>query len=86
MVAHEGGAKRNHGSFSIRSPGAPRLDWRRQVLLAGHGRLCRPKFLEGAKKVHGLDIEFTGIWNEKKHDGAWVKLLRKTLDAKGSQP
>src|SRR5450759_4683491 len=41
------------------------------------------KFLQGAKHVHGLDIEFTGVWNEKPYDGAWVKLLRKTLDANG---
>jgi len=41
------------------------------------------KFIQGAKKVHGLDIAFTGIWNEKPYDAEWVKLLRRTLDANG---
>jgi hypothetical protein len=41
------------------------------------------KFIQGAKKVHGLDIAFTGIWNEKPYDAEWIKLLRRTLDANG---
>lgn len=41
------------------------------------------KFLQGAKKVHGLDIGFTGIWNEKSYDREWIKLLRRTLDSGG---
>jgi len=41
------------------------------------------KFIEGAKKVHGLDIAFTGIWNEKPYDREWIKLLRRTLDSQG---
>ncbi len=41
------------------------------------------KFLQGARKVHGLDIAFTGVWNEKPYDAAWIKLLRRTLDSKG---
>ena len=41
------------------------------------------KFIKGAKQVHGLDIHYTGIWNEKPYDIAWIKLLRKTLDASG---
>ncbi len=41
------------------------------------------KFIKGAKKVHGLDIDYTGIANERYYDGAWIKLLRKTLDASG---
>lgn len=36
-------------------------------------------FLEGAKK-QGLDVAYTGVWNERKPDYDWVKLLRKTLD------
>ena len=43
------------------------------------------KFLQGAKKVHQLDIAFTGIWNETSHDTNWIKLLRRTLDAAGLQ-
>ena len=41
------------------------------------------KFIKGARRVHGLDIQYTGIWNEKPYDIAWIKLLRKTLDANG---
>lgn len=40
-------------------------------------------FVDGAKKAHGLDIAFTGVWNEKPFDSEWIKLLRSTLDAKG---
>src|ERR1019366_2710755 len=41
------------------------------------------KFIQGAQKVHGLDIAFTGIWNEKPYDAEWIKLLRRTLDGNG---
>ena len=41
------------------------------------------KFLQGAKKVHHLDIAYTGIWNETSHDTNWIKLLRRTLDSSG---
>ena len=41
------------------------------------------KFIKGAKRVHGLDIDYTGIWNERGYDIAWIKRLRKTLDANG---
>ena len=41
------------------------------------------KFIKGAKRVHGLDIDYTGIWNERAYDIAWIKRLRKTLDANG---
>ena len=41
------------------------------------------KFIKGAKRVHGLDIQYTGIWNERAYDITWIKLLRKTLDANG---
>ena len=43
------------------------------------------KFLQGAKKVHGLDIAYTGIWNETPHETGWIKLLRRSLDAAGFQ-
>jgi len=43
------------------------------------------KFLQGAKKVHHLDIAYTGIWNETSHDTNWIKLLRRTLDVAGLQ-
>jgi galactosylceramidase len=42
-------------------------------------------FIQGAKKYHGLDIDFCGIWNETTYDIPWTKLLRHTLDARGLQ-
>jgi len=41
------------------------------------------KFLQGAKRVHHLDISYTGIWNETSHDSNWIKVLRRTLDRSG---
>jgi hypothetical protein len=43
------------------------------------------KFILGAKKVHDIDITYTGVWNEMPWNKEWVKLLRRTLDAKGLQ-
>ena len=43
------------------------------------------KFIQGARNAHGLDIAFTGVWNEKPYDSEWIKLLRRTLDASGLQ-
>ena len=40
-------------------------------------------FIQAAKRVHGLDISYTGIWNEKPYNTEWIKLLRRTLDAHG---
>lgn len=43
-------------------------------------------FIVGAKKYHQLDIQYTGIWNEKRFSPAvavYVKELRKALDARG---
>jgi len=37
------------------------------------------KFLQGAKRVHGLDIAYTGVWNETRYDVGYVKLFKKTL-------
>lgn len=39
-------------------------------------------FILGAKKYHGLDINFCGIWNEITYEVAWIKQLRSTLDRK----
>jgi hypothetical protein len=41
------------------------------------------KFIQGAKRVHGLDIAYTGIWNETPYEAGWIKLLRVTLDRAG---
>ena len=40
-------------------------------------------FIQGAKKYHGLDIDYCGVWNETWYDVPWIKLLRKTLDRRG---
>ena len=49
-------------------------------------------FIRGAKKYHGLTIDYCGTWNESpggdvwegpRLDVPWIKLLRKTLDAQG---
>ncbi len=39
------------------------------------------KFLQGAKSVHGLDILYTGVWNEKPTTLDYIKLLKRTLVA-----
>ena len=41
------------------------------------------KWLLGAKRVHGLDIDTIGIWNETKMDYAFIKTLKRTLVAHG---
>ncbi len=38
-------------------------------------------FIKGAKSEHGLDIHYTGIWNERMYDVEWIKRLRRTLDS-----
>ena len=40
-------------------------------------------FIQGAKQVHNLEINFCGIWNEITYEIAWIKRLRQTLDSKG---
>jgi galactosylceramidase len=49
-------------------------------------------FIQGAKKYHGLDIDYCGTWNETPGDNnwdgprldvPWIKLLRQTLDHRG---
>ncbi|XP_078455270.1 galactocerebrosidase-like [Lampetra planeri] len=37
----------------------------------------------GAKQYHGLDIDYVGIWNERKYDINYIKVLRQTLDKVG---
>lgn len=41
------------------------------------------RFIQGAKSAHGLDIHYTGIWNERPYNAAWIKLLRRTLNDNG---
>jgi hypothetical protein len=40
-------------------------------------------FIKGAKRFHNLDIRYTGIWNERPYDPAYVKLLHRTLLKQG---
>lgn len=37
------------------------------------------KFVEGAKREHGVDIDYVGIWNETKMDYAFIKTLKATF-------
>ncbi|XP_071392189.1 galactocerebrosidase isoform X2 [Centroberyx affinis] len=37
----------------------------------------------GAKQYHNLDIDYVGIWNERKFDSKYIKVLRDTLDKVG---
>lgn len=37
-------------------------------------------FLSGAKRVHGLNIDYVGIWNETPMDPAFITRLRHSLD------
>ena len=37
-------------------------------------------FLKGARKFHQLDINYTGVWNERMYDADWIKKLRRSLD------
>jgi galactosylceramidase len=39
-------------------------------------------FLNAAKQQYGLDIAYTGIWNERVYDAAYVKTLHKMLATK----
>jgi galactosylceramidase len=41
------------------------------------------RFIIGARRVHGLEFDYTGIWNETRADTGFVKLLRETLDRRG---
>ena len=40
-------------------------------------------FLQGARKYHGLDIAYTGIWNEKQFDAGYTKALFAELQKQG---
>jgi galactosylceramidase len=37
-------------------------------------------FLKGAQRVHGLNLDYVGVWNETRADMGWIKRLRRTLD------
>ena len=55
----------------------------------GGGQLYSPDmanyvadFIEGARKVYGLDISYAGIWNEKVYAPVYVEQLHRTLAAR----
>lgn len=37
------------------------------------------KFIQGAKSAHDLNVQYTGIWNERLYEPDYVKLLKETL-------
>ena len=41
------------------------------------------KWLEGARDVYNVDVDYIGIWNERASDATYAKTLRKTLDDAG---
>ncbi|HUZ47815.1 MAG TPA: galactosylceramidase [Terriglobia bacterium] len=41
------------------------------------------KFIQGARRHYGLEIDYVGIWNEMGSDVRYIKLLKKTLLANG---
>eukprot|EP00026_Physarum_polycephalum_P004247 Phypoly_transcript_04264.p1 GENE.Phypoly_transcript_04264~~Phypoly_transcript_04264.p1 ORF type:complete len:644 (+),score=82.58 Phypoly_transcript_04264:225-2156(+) len=41
------------------------------------------KWLEGAKHVYGLDIDYMGIWNERAYDVEWIEQFRAALNSSG---
>ncbi|XP_065844131.1 galactocerebrosidase-like [Oscarella lobularis] len=43
------------------------------------------KWIQGAKKVYNLDIDYIGIWNERNYDSNYIKVLRSMLDSEGFQ-
>ncbi|XP_013401026.1 galactocerebrosidase-like [Lingula anatina] len=40
-------------------------------------------WIKGAAKVHNLQIDYIGIWNERSYDIDYIKMLRKSLDNQG---
>ena len=79
-------AKRRNGELSLDS-----LAWGASGWLGGGKFYSQATadyltdFLVGARRVHHLDIAYTGIWNETAHNAEWIKLLRRTLDHAGLQ-
>ena len=41
------------------------------------------KWLEGARDVYDVDIDYIGIWNERSSDATYAETLRQTLDDAG---
>ncbi|XP_051795591.1 galactocerebrosidase isoform X2 [Acanthochromis polyacanthus] len=41
------------------------------------------KWILGAKQYHDLDIQYVGIWNERRYNAKYIKVLRNLLDKVG---
>ena len=41
------------------------------------------KWVEGAKNVYNLDIDYVGIWNERSYNITYIETLRAALDTAG---
>jgi len=41
------------------------------------------KWLQGAKQVYGLDIDYIGVWNERGYDVNWIMNFRAQLNSSG---
>lgn len=41
------------------------------------------KWLQGAKQVYGLDIDYIGVWNERGYDVNWILEFRAQLNSSG---
>ncbi len=41
------------------------------------------KFIQGARSAHHLELQYTGVWNEKEYQASYVKQLKKTLVKNG---
>ena len=39
------------------------------------------KFINAAHDIHGVDINFAGIWNETRYDREWIKALKRAVVA-----
>uniref|UniRef100_UPI00358E1542 galactocerebrosidase n=1 Tax=Myxine glutinosa TaxID=7769 RepID=UPI00358E1542 len=40
-------------------------------------------WVQGAKRWHNLHIDYVGIWNERRYNSTYIKVLRQTLDKAG---
>eukprot|EP01047_Picozoa_sp_COSAG01_P090736 COSAG01_NODE_22518_length_852_cov_1.108898_1_plen_124_part_10 len=41
------------------------------------------KWLQGAQRVHGLSVDYIGIWNEHSASTDWIVRLRRAMDGAG---
>jgi hypothetical protein len=37
------------------------------------------KFINAAHEIHGVDVNYVGIWNETRYDRSWIKLLKDAV-------